>query len=78
MEKAEFEGALRDVVGAENVRAEEPLSAHTTFAIGGPAEWLVEPASAEEVRDVVALCREADAAWRVLGLGSNILAADAW
>lgn len=77
MEKAEFEGALRDVVGAENVRAEEPLSAHTTFAIGGPAEWLVEPASAEEVRDVVALCREADAAWRVLGLGSNILAADA-
>lgn len=77
MEKAEFEGALRDVVGSENVRAEEPLSAHTTFAIGGPAEWLVEPASTEEVRDVVALCREADVAWRVLGLGSNILAADA-
>lgn len=77
MEKAEFEGALRGIVGADGVRAEEPLSSHTTFSIGGPAEWLVEPGSVEEVRDVVSLCREAGVDWRVLGLGSNILAADA-
>lgn len=71
-----FSDELRALVGAEGVRAEEPLCAHTTFAIGGPAEWLVLPTTEEQVRSVVALCREHEVPWRVLGLGSNVLAAD--
>ncbi|WP_165173255.1 UDP-N-acetylmuramate dehydrogenase [Adlercreutzia sp. ZJ242] len=72
-----FPDELRAIVGAEGVLAEEPLHAHTTFAIGGPAEWLVLPEAEEQVRDVVALCRAHEVPWRVLGLGSNVLAADA-
>ncbi|WP_172137054.1 UDP-N-acetylmuramate dehydrogenase [Adlercreutzia sp. ZJ473] len=72
-----FPDELRSIVGAEGVLAEEPLRAHTTFAIGGPAEWLVLPEAEEQVRDVVALCRAHEVPWRVLGLGSNVLAADA-
>lgn len=72
-----FSDELRAVVGAEGVRAEEPLRAHTTFAIGGPAEWLVLPTTEEQVRAVVELCRERGVPWRVLGLGSNVLASDA-
>lgn len=72
-----FEKQLRAIVGARGVLAEEPLERHTTFAIGGPAEWLVLPASEEQVRDVAALCRAHDVPMRVLGLGSNVLAADA-
>ncbi|MDO4290672.1 MAG: FAD-binding protein, partial [Eggerthellaceae bacterium] len=72
-----FEEQLRAIVGAQGVLAEEPLARHTTFAIGGPAEWLVLPTSKNQVRDVAALCRAHDVPMRVLGLGSNVLAADA-
>lgn len=64
-------------MGTEGVLAEEPLSAHTTFAIGGPAEWLVLPTDEEQVRGVVALCRKCAVPLRVLGLGSNVLVVDA-
>lgn len=77
MNDKEFEQLLRFAVGAGEVLAEEPLAAHTTFAIGGPAQWLVVPTSENEVRAVAALCREHEVDLRVLGLGSNILAADA-
>ena len=72
-----FSDELRDIVGAENVFADETLAAHTTFAIGGPADWLVLPQSEEQVRDVVAACRTREVPWRVLGLGSNVLVSDA-
>lgn len=58
------------------VRRDEPLSRHTTFGIGGPADLFVT------VRDATALARAATAAREagvdlfVLGSGSNILVAD--
>lgn len=80
---AGFAAALRMALQAADageapgvVHAEEPLSAHTTFEIGGPAEWLVEPTSERQVRDVVLLCHAQGVPFRVLGLGSNVLAAD--
>lgn len=72
-----FATELQGVVGAEGVLADEALAAHTTFAIGGPAQWLVLPRNEEQVRDVAALCRAHEVPLRVLGLGSNVLAADA-
>ena len=74
---ASFDEKLRGIVGADAVHAEEPLAAHTTFEIGGPAQWLVEPATEEQVCAVATLCRAEGVRLRVLGLGSNVLAADA-
>ena len=67
---------LRAILGDNGLRENEPLAAHTTFRIGGPARWLALPSSEEEVRAVVLACRRLGWPWRVLGLGSNILAAD--
>ena len=50
----------------------EPLRAHTTFQIGGPAEELAAPESEEEL---LALLARAPAL--VLGAGSNLLVRDA-
>ena len=74
---ASFDEKLRRIAGADAVHAEEPLAAHTTFEIGGPAQWLVEPATEEQVCAVAALCRAEGVRLRVLGLGSNVLAAEA-
>jgi UDP-N-acetylmuramate dehydrogenase len=67
---------LRAIVGEENVLESEPMSEHTTFRIGGPADFYVVPDDPEEVGDVVAACREEDAPYFVLGCGSDLLVSD--
>ena len=69
-------GFLRDVVGVENVREAEPLSAHTTFKIGGPAELYAMPRDPDQIRDCMALCSSTGTLYFVLGAGSNLLVSD--
>jgi UDP-N-acetylmuramate dehydrogenase len=59
------------------IRREAPLAPFTTYRIGGPADALFEPASAEEVQRALAVARGHGVPWLVLGLGSNVLVADA-
>lgn len=68
---------LSHIVGASHLLLDEPLSKHTTFKIGGPADALVLPTSIEQVRQIIAACRETQIPLRFMGLGSNILASDA-
>jgi UDP-N-acetylmuramate dehydrogenase len=67
---------LADVFGAR-ARLNEPLAPYTTYRIGGPADVMVEPESVEEVAQALAMTREAGVPWLALGLGSNVLIADA-
>ena len=67
---------LRSVVGEDNVLVREPMSEHTTFAIGGPADLYVIPDTVDDVREVVAICREAEVPHFVLGKGSDLLVSD--
>jgi UDP-N-acetylmuramate dehydrogenase len=53
-----------------------PLSAWTTFRIGGPAEALVTVNRTEELQSVILLCNENEIDWKVLGRGSNMLVSD--
>jgi UDP-N-acetylmuramate dehydrogenase len=55
----------------------EPLARYTTMGLGGPADLLACPASAEEMAKVLALARSADLPARILGAGSNLLVDDA-
>ena len=57
--------------------ANEPLAAHSTWCIGGPADLLVEPASIGEVCAVVQYARAHGLALLVIGQGSNLLFDDA-
>ena len=36
----------------------EPLAAHCTFRIGGPAAVFVQPASCEQICKAISLCKE--------------------
>jgi len=57
-------------------RLGEPLSAHTTYKIGGPAEVFLLPEKQSEWIELVHLARLRKLPLTVLGLGSNVLAAD--
>lgn len=68
---------LRELLGDDAVLTDEPMSSHTTFCIGGPADALVLPRTPEQVAAVAAVCRKAGAPMHVVGLGSDLLVSDA-
>jgi UDP-N-acetylmuramate dehydrogenase len=53
----------------------EPMSKHTTFRIGGPAEYYACP-KASEVAKLLGLARECNISVTVIGNGSNLLVSD--
>jgi UDP-N-acetylmuramate dehydrogenase len=61
---------------ADLVKPNEPLAPYTYLKLGGPAEWLVQPRSREELSAVVRRCFQAGIPLRVLGSGCNILVGD--
>lgn len=67
---------LRQIVGEDGVLVDEPMSAHTTFEIGGPADLFVIPDDIEEACEAIAACREAGEECFVLGCGSDLLVSD--
>ena len=71
-----FYQKLCSIVGREQVRTEEPMKKHTTFRIGGPADFLVLPQTLQEIAEVTALCRKEGQPWYVIGNGSNLLVGD--
>ena len=61
-----------DIAYKEN----EPLAAHCTFKIGGPARLFVQPTDRAQLCRAVALCKAQGVRYYLLGNGSNILFAD--
>lgn len=67
---------LYKIVGEQNVSLNEPMSRHTTFRIGGPAQIFVTPQTAEELGQVVLSCNAYKVPFFMLGHGSNLLVSD--
>ena len=68
--------ALKNIVSAEQIHLAEPMSAHTTFRVGGPADCLVEIRDKEELRKIRAVLQTAEIPFFVMGNGSNLLVSD--
>jgi len=67
---------LCEIVGSDNVHVNEEMKKHTTFRIGGPADFYVLPHSKDEIGRVVQVCKNAEEPFYVLGNGSNLLVGD--
>ena len=53
-----------------------PMSRHTTFRIGGPADALAVPSTVSELQQLLAFCHEQQLPILVIGRGSNLLVRD--
>ncbi len=72
---AELEGRFgQEVTGT--FLYDQPLSAHTTLGIGGPADVIYIPATAEVLSSFLGCAAEKDLPVFYLGQGSNLLVAD--
>ncbi|MDD7113697.1 MAG: UDP-N-acetylmuramate dehydrogenase [Lachnospiraceae bacterium] len=67
---------LKSVITEGKVLTEEPMSRHTSFQIGGPADLFVQPATGEEVREAIRLAKKVQVPFFVVGNGSNLLVSD--
>lgn len=74
----QMKAALRDTLreAALPFAEQEPLAAHTTFRIGGPATFWCTPQDSEQLRDTLACCKQCGARVYLLGNGSNTLFSD--
>ena len=53
-----------------------PMSGHTSFRVGGPADAMLLPACADEILRALTLCREAGIPVTVIGNGTNLVVRD--
>jgi UDP-N-acetylmuramate dehydrogenase len=74
---SDFGEALALTFEKDRVRRGAPLAPLTTFRVGGPAEFLFEPRSSEEIVAALRLANRAGVAVTMLGGGSNVLVSDA-
>ena len=68
--------ALLSFARPEQVLTGEPMSRHTTFRVGGPAEVLFLPESEEQLVSACRIARESGSPLTVIGNGSNLLVKD--
>lgn len=60
-----------------DLKRNEPMSKHTTFRVGGVADYFAQPQSVEELKTVIALCQVEQIPYFLIGNGSNLLVSDA-
>ena len=57
-------------------RQDEPLSRHSQFGVGGPADWFVRVRDAAALAELIRRCSESGVPVTMLGAGSNALILD--
>ena len=69
---------LTDTLNDSNISyvLNEPMSAHTTFKIGGAADILITVGNLSELQTVISACKDCSMPYMILGNGSNLLVSD--
>lgn len=70
-----FRTKIKQILTAEQICESEPMRKHTTFRVGGEADFFVMPTIAQ-IPEVVSLVKECELALTVIGNGSNLLVGD--
>jgi UDP-N-acetylmuramate dehydrogenase len=52
------------------------LANHTTYKVGGPAQYFIEPSSTEEIREAILWAQRRDIPFYIIGKGSNLVVSD--
>ncbi|MBQ2836146.1 MAG: UDP-N-acetylmuramate dehydrogenase [Clostridia bacterium] len=67
---------IEQFIPKDRIYINEPMNKHTSFKIGGPAEYLIKIQTAEEIKSILKLSKEQEMPLTIIGNGSNILVSD--
>lgn len=76
MEKKEIFDQLSKQINPENILLDEPMSKHTSFRIGGPADIFIRAKSKEEMKIILQFAKEKSIPVTIIGNGTNLLVRD--
>ncbi len=64
------------VLSRDRIKIKEPMSHHTSFRVGGPAEVLMQAETPEELASLIRFMNEEEIPFFILGKGTNLLVSD--
>ncbi len=67
---------LNKIAKNSTIKKDEPMSQHTTFRIGGPADIFIEASDTEELINIIRYLQKEKWKYFVMGNGSNLLVDD--
>ena len=67
---------LVEIFGKENVLKDEPMSRHTTFRIGGAADFFVKVQTISQLQKAMRYLKKEQIPFYIVGNGSNLLVRD--
>lgn len=73
----ELNTALAQIFASDDLLINEPMSKHTTFRCGGPAQFFVRASNAADITAAINAAEKADTPWWIVGCGSDLLVSDA-
>jgi len=76
LDRQKFESAIESFLQSGQASADAPLAPLTTFKVGGPADWLIDVRSLDEMAAVITAAAQSAVPITVLGGGSNVLIGD--
>lgn len=76
MEKERIMLQLQNIIPQENILEDEPMKKHTSFKIGGNAEFFVKVETLEQLQKILEFTQKNDIQLTVVGNGSNLLVKD--
>ena len=72
----ELKQELLVCLGEDGLKLQEMMKEHTTFRVGGAADYFIQPKSAEELRAALEILHRYEIPVLVIGNGSNLLVRD--
>lgn len=72
----EFSKLLYEFYNENEIEINAPMKEHIYFKVGGPVDILLNPSNKEQVVKTVALCKEHNVPYFIIGNGSNLLVRD--
>ena len=76
MKSEEIFNELIKIIQPSNIKVNESMKKHTTFKIGGNADFFVTVRTIEEIKNILEFVKQNNIELTVLGNGSNILVTD--
>jgi len=67
---------LEKIISKERIKQNEPMKNHTSFKIGGPAEFYIKITSIKELQKILEFAKKEQIKITILGNGSNVLVPD--
>ena len=67
---------LKKIIPEENIKINEPMSKHTSFKTGGPAEIYITGKTIKQIQDVLKFSKQNNIKLYIIGNGSNLLISD--